>query len=243
MQYRIIHYSSLASSSTEAARLAAEGAEEGVVVVCSEQTAGRGQRNNKWVANPGENLTMSIIMRPSIAAEELFLLSKAFSVAVIESLQKFGLAASIKWPNDIYVENRKIAGILIEHSFSGNNLVFTVTGLGLNVNQTRFPPLEITPVSIASETGIFHDVNKVMNSVLDAFTPLYNLLVIGRYDTVNEMYMKKLYRKEGFFPYKKLTGEIFYAKIVEVKNSGQLILADRNGKSEAFMFKEILYIL
>lgn len=242
MDYKVLYYDCLQSTNTEAARLAANGAEEGTVVVCREQTAGRGQRNNKWVSNADENLTMSVVLRPTIVADKLFLLSKAFSCAVVAGLRKLGVVtATVKWPNDIFVENRKIAGILIEHSFSGNDLVFTVIGLGLNINQTRFPSLEIAPTSIAAETGKSYEINDVMNSVLVDFEVCYEQLLKGCNKIVHEKYMENLYRNTGFFPYKKPTGEILYAQINDVKDSGQLVLVDKNGKSETFMFKEISY--
>ncbi|MDR0384451.1 MAG: biotin--[acetyl-CoA-carboxylase] ligase, partial [Prevotellaceae bacterium] len=140
--FDVLYYETLPSSNSEAIRLASVGAPEGIVVVCREQTAGRGQRNNRWESAAGKNLTVSLILYPvDMAANELFRLSKIFSLAVAVSLNRYGINAAIKWPNDIYVETRKIAGILIEHSFDGNKLVFSVAGLGLNVNQAVFPEM------------------------------------------------------------------------------------------------------
>ncbi|MDR2424167.1 MAG: biotin--[acetyl-CoA-carboxylase] ligase [Prevotellaceae bacterium] len=240
----MIYYNRLPSSNTEAARLAVDGVEEGITVVCREQTAGRGQRENKWLTNPFENLTMSLVLRPSLAARELFLLSKAFSIAVIDSLSGFGVEARIKWPNDIYVENRKIAGILIEHSFKGNSLEYTVIGLGLNVRQTVFPPFDIVPTSIALETGIMHRPDDVLKTVLDCFLPLYTMCnsPIDEHKTLTaQRYMEKLYRNKGFFPYQRPKGEMFEAEVVAVANSGELILKAKSGETESFMFKEIAY--
>jgi BirA family biotin operon repressor/biotin-[acetyl-CoA-carboxylase] ligase len=238
--FDVVYYETLPSSNSEAIRLASSGAPEGTVVVCREQTAGRGQRNNRWVSAPDENLTMSLILRPDgMATDKLFLLSKAFSLAVVRSLNSFGIDASIKWPNDIYVGTRKIAGILIEHSFLGNALAFSVIGLGLNVNQVSFPPMDVVPASIATETGNgHHDINKILSSTLDNFLALYK----SDRETVHSGYMEKLYRRKGCFPYRTKNGETLIAGIHNVADSGELILKDKNGEFSSFLFKEITYL-
>jgi BirA family biotin operon repressor/biotin-[acetyl-CoA-carboxylase] ligase len=236
-----IYYETLPSSNSEAIHLASSGALEGTVVVCREQTAGRGQRNNRWESAPGENLTMSLILRPvNMAASELFLLSKAFSLAVVKSLERCDIEATIKWPNDIYVEGRKIAGILIEHSFWGDNLAFSVIGLGLNVNQFLFPAMDIIPTSVTVETGKdYYDVDEILSSVLVNFSSLYQ----SPKETISSEYMRKLYRRKGYFPFRTKDGEVLIAEIHDVADSGELILRDKNGKLNSFLFKEIVYVL
>jgi BirA family biotin operon repressor/biotin-[acetyl-CoA-carboxylase] ligase len=238
--FETIYYETLPSSNSEAIRLASAGASEGTVVVCREQTAGRGQRDNRWESAHGKNLTVSLILRPtSIAADELFIMSKTFSLAVVRSLNQYGIDAAIKWPNDIYVATRKIAGILIEHSFWGNELVFSVTGLGLNVNQLTFPTMDIVPTSIAAETGKDnHDTDKILSSILYNFSALYQ----SDKETVHSGYMEKLYRKKGCFPYRMKNGETLIAEIHDVADSGELVLKDENGKFNSFLFKEITYL-
>jgi BirA family biotin operon repressor/biotin-[acetyl-CoA-carboxylase] ligase len=220
--------------------MASDGAPEGTALVCREQTAGRGQRDNRWISAPGDNLTMSLILRPvGMAADKLFILSKAFSLAVVRALNCYGITASIKWPNDIYVETRKIAGILIEHSFWGNDLAFSVIGLGLNVNQVSFSPMDIVPTSIALESGkSYHDIGEIMSSTLDCFSSLYQ----SDTETIHSGYMAKLYRRKGYFPYRTKNGETLIAEIHDVVDSGELILKDVNGIFNSFLFKEITYI-
>jgi BirA family biotin operon repressor/biotin-[acetyl-CoA-carboxylase] ligase len=238
--FDIVYYETLLSSNNEAIRLASNGVPEGTVVVCREQTAGRGQRDKRWVSAPGENLTMSLIIRPTeIAGDEVFLLSKAFSLAVVRSLNHYGINALIKWPNDIYVETRKIAGILLEHSFWGNNLVFSVIGLGLNVNQISFAPMDIVPTSIVLETGKdYYSIDEIMSSVLERFSSLYQ----SDKKTIHSGYMEKLYRRKGHFNYRTKNGEILIAEIHDVADSGELILKDNNGVFNSFVFKEITYL-
>jgi BirA family biotin operon repressor/biotin-[acetyl-CoA-carboxylase] ligase len=239
--FDILYYETLSSSNNEAIRLASSGAPEGTVVVCREQTAGRGQRNNRWASAPGENITMSLILRPDgLAGDELFILSKAFSIAVVRTLNRYGIeTASIKWPNDIYVNTRKIAGILIEHSFFGNKLVFSVIGLGLNVNQVVFPPMDIVPTSIAAETGQNScDTGKILLSALENFSSLYK----SEKKIIHSEYMEKLYRREGYFRYMTNKGETLIAEIHDVADSGELTLKDKTGKYYSFLFKEIMFL-
>ncbi|MDR1130716.1 MAG: biotin--[acetyl-CoA-carboxylase] ligase [Prevotellaceae bacterium] len=240
MQFETKYYKTLPSSNSEAIWLGFTGVPEGTVVVCREQTEGRGQMGNQWESAPGENLTMSLILRPeNIASNKLFLLSKAFALAVVRSLTCYGVEAVIKWPNDIYVKGRKIAGILIEHSFTGDKLVFSVIGLGLNVNQVSFPAMDNAPTSIAAETGKdCYDVMEVLSSVLDNFSPLYK----SPKEVINSGYMEKLYRREGYFPYRTKSGETLIAEIHDVADSGKLVLKDRNGRLNSFLFKEIVYV-
>jgi BirA family biotin operon repressor/biotin-[acetyl-CoA-carboxylase] ligase len=236
--FDILYYETLPSSNNEAMRLASSGAQEGTVVVCWEQTAGRGQRDNRWESAPGDNLTVSLILRPAgMATDELFILSKAFSTAVVRALDRYGVRASIKWPNDIYVETRKIAGILIEHSFFGNDLAFSIIGLGLNVNQMVFPPMDIVPTSIVAETGKNCDTGEILSSVLESFSSLYK----SDKTLIHSEYMEKLYRREGYFRYKTKNGEMLIAEIHDVANSGELILKEKNGKYHSFLFKEIAF--
>ena len=120
------HYSELASTNSELARLAAEGAPHGTVVSCTAQTSGRGQRGNTWESAPGENVTMSVLIRPDgVAPREQFAISEAVALAVAETLDAYlpsGMRAEVKWPNDIYVGDRKICGILIENRISSTEI-------------------------------------------------------------------------------------------------------------------------
>ena len=242
MTYRIIHHEALPSTNTEALIAAAEGALEGTVIACNEQTAGRGQRNSEWVSNAGDNITASLILRSPIKAKSIFMLSKAFSLAVAETLNGYGINVSIKWPNDIYVETRKIAGILTEHCFRADELDYSVIGLGLNVKQIDFPPLDTDPTSIVAETGVFREPGEVLSSVLECFSPLYNQLLMASHRSVNERYMRKLFRRDGFFLYKKPNGETFEAEITNVADSGEILLRKTNGQTESFLFKEIEFV-
>ena len=142
----------------------------GDVVIAERQEAGRGQRGNSWSSTPGENLTFSVVLRPDfLPAERQFRISKAVALAVADTIAEAGLRPAIKWPNDIYIGDRKVTGILIENDLMGPYLSRSVIGIGLNVNQTRFDPALPNPTSLAAEAG--HPFDRRYSSVFTATWP------------------------------------------------------------------------
>jgi len=144
------------------------------VVAASEQTAGRGQRGNIWQSEAGKNLTFSILLKYGedlqIPADMEFSLCEAVALSVSDFLNKrFGLDARIKWPNDIYVDGKKICGILIEHKLSGKMLASSIIGIGINVNQTVFPVDLPNATSVKMETGESFDLRTTLNEYLEFF--------------------------------------------------------------------------
>jgi BirA family biotin operon repressor/biotin-[acetyl-CoA-carboxylase] ligase len=140
---RTVHaFDSLGSTSEHAFRLAAEGAEHGELVVAEEQTAGRGRRGRTWASPAGKNLYASLVLRPELPPQRAPELTLLAAVAVAETLRGDGVVASIKWPNDLQVGGRKIAGILTELSAEADRVHFVVLGIGINLNATAsdFPP-------------------------------------------------------------------------------------------------------
>ena len=138
-------YASIGSTNARATDWAREGAAEGSVVVAEEQTAGRGRHGRTWSAAPAQNLMFSLVLRPALSADRLGLLPVAGAVAVARTIDDFAapLRATIKWPNDVFLRGRKCCGMLLESAFSGRRTGapdFVVLGVGLNVNQDRFPP-------------------------------------------------------------------------------------------------------
>ena len=121
-----------------------------VVITATHQTAGRGQRGNIWSSNAGENLLISILVRPGEALEvkRQFLLSQAVALAMHDAMLHYDIDTRLKWPNDIYVGNRKLAGILLELDYAGRYVEQAIIGIGLNVNQQAFPPMDRVPVSM-----------------------------------------------------------------------------------------------
>ncbi|MFT7614301.1 MAG: BirA family biotin operon repressor/biotin-[acetyl-CoA-carboxylase] ligase, partial [Parvicellaceae bacterium] len=139
---------------------------DGTVILSEKQTNGRGQSGNSWQSAYGDNITCSYILRPKfLDIEEQFYISIITSLAIISTLKSYGIEPKIKWPNDILVGSRKIAGILIENSISGKTLNHSIIGVGLNVNQTSFD-LGISATSIANVTGQI----QIKETVLDGLS-------------------------------------------------------------------------
>lgn len=224
--------------------LLSKAAEEGTVVMSHYQKKGRGQLGNSWESEPGKNLLASFILTPHfLPAAKQFYISKIISLAIVETLT--GLLPNkieVKWPNDIYVGDRKIAGILIENSIKGRNLDWSVVGVGLNVNQTNFISDAPNPVSIAQLTGSDVDIAEVINKLFDLFFDWYQQLKIGQFSLIDERYFSKLYRNGGWFLFQKKDKK-FEARIIGIGEFGQLRLKNRAGQVSEYMFKEIEFVL
>lgn len=211
----------------------------GDVIVAGRQTAGRGQRGNAWHSEPGKNLTFSVVLEPSfLAAANQFLLSEAVSLAVADTLDYYGIMAEVKWPNDIYVGGRKIAGILIENDITGNAVSRSVAGIGLNVNQMEFDPTLPYPTSMNLETGRDFDRREVLSRFLSAFMARYETLRTDA-ETIANDYHKRLYRRGIAAQYILPDGSAFVGTLRCVMPGGELIVQDSKGQAHCYLFKEI----
>ena len=141
-------------------------------VICAKvQTSGRGQGDHKWHSEAEKNLLFSILLKePSITSNEAFAVSAISALALVEVLSKYGIDAKIKWPNDIYVGDKKICGLLIEHSLRGSSISWSIIGVGLNVNQTVFPPYLPNPTSMAIQSGVQNSLKEVLDDFLNIFS-------------------------------------------------------------------------
>ncbi len=156
----IYFYDHLTSTNSEAVRLLKEsGLPEGAVISAGFQSAGRGQKENKWESEEGKNLLISVILFPiNIEPDLQFIISMTISLGICDFLKRHIPASSIKWPNDIYVNNDKIAGVLIENSIMGSSIEYSIAGIGLNINQEKFTGDAPNPVSLKNITGIDYDI-------------------------------------------------------------------------------------
>lgn len=219
------------------------------------QTAGRGQKGNGWHSAKGENLTFSTLLRPEwLPVQEQFAISQAAALAVVDYLADKSVPAKIKWPNDIYVGERKICGILIENSLEGEHLATSIVGIGLNLNQTVFPDSLPNPVSLIMVTG--------RHSCLEEELVTFLEFLHGRYERTRSFrsrnnqdieYMESLFRRgewhdfekmeQSDIPVEKRKGHLFSARILGVDSSGKLLLEDRSGIVESYAFKEVKYVI
>lgn len=214
------------------------------------QTAGRGQSGNGWESEEGKNLLCSILLP---ARQNLFELNVITAVAVERMVTSFlSEAVSIKWPNDIYWRDKKIAGILIENAIVGNTLQYSIAGIGLNVNQTRWLSNAPNPVSLKQITGEETNVDELMSALMTQIeaTEAMDKTHVWAY------YREHLYRKEGFWPFVErevstaptmnapagAQGQ-FTACIKDVLPTGEIVLKDKQGNERIYHFKQIRYVL
>lgn len=228
------------------------------------QSEGRGQRGNTWSAKAGENLTFSIFARyacdsvpsfdclPPTRALDQFVISEITALSVVDLLSSYGINAKIKWPNDIYVGNRKICGILIEHSLKEAFLSTSIIGVGLNVNQTSFDHSLPNPTSMAicrpaenEESG--YKLTALLKEFMDLFDGYCRryLNITGGYTRLRKLYLAQLWRKDEISRFiDTANGQHFSGMIRGLSDIGHLVIEDtEKGELKEFAFKEIAYII
>lgn len=239
--FNLIRLDTCASTNSHLATIARD-APHATVVTAVNQTSGRGQRGNTWEAAPGMNLTFSMLLRqPGIFARDQFLLSEAVALGIADTLRPLlpGHEVTVKWPNDIYVGDSKICGILIENSLSGPMIAHSIAGIGINVNQRRFVSDAPNPTSLAMLTGMTFDLDSLLDSVVAAISARLQQPHPDRHAD----FMESLWRRDRLCYRDAATGEIFYAKIAAVAPSGLLSLIDDNARLRSYAFKEVRAIL
>lgn len=219
------------------------------------QTAGRGQQGNGWESEPNMNLTFSTFFPP---LAPLPMLNQLVPLAIVRALRPIVGSSHlcIKWPNDIYYGDEKLAGILIENITLGSHLIGSVAGVGLNVNQTHFVSPAPNPVSLKLITGEDLPLPVLLHAILHEFEFLWDALLGGQDDLIREEYMACLYRREGFHPYVERevstlptthateeSEQSFLAAIETIDPLGQLILRREDGSLHTYHFKQIRYII
>ena len=222
------------------------------------QTAGRGQTGNGWESERGKNLLLSYLLRePEVNISEMFLLNVIAAVAAHRTIAEWlsfeqRPMLSIKWPNDIYIGNRKIAGILVENSLSGTKIQHSIAGIGINVNQEQWVSGAPNPVSIKQLTGVKADIDAIVKRFKHKLeTNLsWNPVQLLNYYRVHQ------YRCNGYWPFVErevstaptmnATAEVegqFMAKIEGFLPTGELLLRDQQGNQRKYHFKQVRYVL
>lgn len=215
---------------------------EGTIVHTNYQTAGRGYSTNKWDSEDSKNLLISIVLYPSfIKPEDQFSISMTISLGICDFLEQHIPSCTIKWPNDIYVVNDKIAGILIESAISGEILEYTIVGIGLNINQTRFSPQIPNPASLRLITGTEYETAACLKQLSESIDKRYKQLIGGGRNIKNE-YISRLFRLNSWSEFKD-EKEMFTARILSITDEGKLILEKKDSKTTEYAFKEVEYII
>lgn len=216
-------------------------AEEMVVAIADYQSAGRGQGDHTWESEPGKNLLFSILTHPHwIPVGKQFMLSMAGALALKDALDSYTEGITLKWPNDVYWNDRKISGTLIETTVSSKGIKRCIFGIGLNVNQNVFYSDAPNPVSLCQILGYEIDRDELLDKILDAFCRYYELLRRADYMDVSGIYHLSLYRRKGYHWYEDKEGR-FEGAIVEVEDNGTLILHDKCGVIRSYTFGELKF--
>jgi len=215
---------------------------EGTIIHTSFQTAGRGQPGNTWESQYGKNLLFSIILYPlTIRADRQFIISKMISLGIRDYLTKIVPEVSIKWPNDIYVSNDKIAGILIENSVISGEIDNTIAGIGLNVNQEKFSGAVPNPTSLIKLTGRNFDLEECLNELSGRIDLRYKQMLYDKKAMIDEDYISSLYRYGDFNEFIDSNG-IFEGRIIAVTDTGRLQIEDRRGRIYEYGYKEVNFL-
>lgn len=220
------------------------------------QTAGRGQRGNGWESEPDKNISFTTVLDSSqLPAERLWQLSMLAAVSVAEALRSYGLEAEVKWPNDIYVGDLKICGILIENVLLGSRICCSLAGIGVNVNQEVFVSNAPNPTSMKLLLGREFSKEEVLGRILREMERLWPLALSDSRE-LHDRFMALLYRRTGSWLWREMETTTapmmigqdaqdadFRASIADVSEQGQLILRREDGSLSAYSFKEIKYII
>lgn len=222
--------------------------QHGDVVAARAQTSGRGQRGNGWEAEPGKNLTFTMLLHPKIAPIDQFSLSCVVALAVCDILREYcGVECKVKWPNDIYTaDNKKICGILISHALMGRNISHSIVGVGININQEKFHSDAPNPVSVFQLTGKTHNCESLLASLSERIIEESDRLISSDYrGIVHRRYMQNLWRGDkNIYPFKETSsGEYFEARVEGIETTGHLLLRDTSDTLRRFAFKEVEWLL
>lgn len=216
---------------------------EGTIIYTNYQSAGRGYQGNSWESEAGKNLLFSIIVYPEmIDASDQFIISMALSLGICDFLGRYTSQYSIKWPNDIYSGNDKIAGILIENSLMGNRIENTVAGIGLNINQNEFSDNIPNPVSLSLLTGKSHKLEKCLNQLTTDIDRRYKQLISEKFEAIRKEYNNRLYRLNEWHNFKDKKG-VYSGRIKNVTNIGRLQVETEDENINEYSFKELEFIL
>ncbi len=241
-----IKVSQTASTNTYLSRLAAT-LPGGTVIYTPSQTAGRGQKGNSWESEDGKNLTFSMLLkRPPVKARDQFYLSEAAALAVVEALTaEAGKGFTVKWPNDVYWQDMKVCGMLLENSLDGAEIAHCIVGIGINVNQQRFISDAPNPLSLTSITGTEHDLMALLKRVCSRIEELVDALGDdSARASLHQHYMAVLYRNDGeLHPFEDADGHRFMASVAGIAPDGTLTLRHDDGTTHDYLFKQVKHII
>ncbi len=237
----IYRFDSLGSTNDEAQD---QKYSHGDIVVAERQSAGRGQRGNKWLSGQGLNLTLSVVIEPEdIEVRSQFLVLQASALAICDVLEGYGLTPKIKWTNDIYIGDEKIVGILIENKLSGSMLKRSVVGVGLNVNQLQFDPSLPNPTSMALTAAKVFDRDEVLAALERAMRRRFDELSSEGHVSIADDYHEHIYRLGEAHSFRLPSGAVQRGEICGVRPTGELIIDWLDGAKGEYLFGGVDFII
>lgn len=236
----IIHLSDIDSTNNFAAKLLSEDlCQNGAVIMADVQTQGKGQRGNVWLSESGKNLLSSFVFKPdNLSVEKQSALTMATSLSLLQTLRKFNIEAQIKWPNDIFVNGKKIAGILIENQLQGTRIHCSIIGIGLNINQISFSELNAT--SLLLETNKKVEPRTFLNLLSNEMNELFDAVNSSEIENFKEEYESHLFQMNEWKNYKDELGE-FSGKIIGTTDEGKLLI-EKSNTIASYAMKEVIFL-
>lgn len=237
----IIHLSDTESTNNFAAKLLSQNlCQNGAVIMADVQTQGKGQRGNIWLSESGKNLLSSFVFEPdNLSVENQIALTWATSLSLLETLRKFNIESLIKWPNDIFVGRKKIAGILIENQLQGSRISCSIIGIGLNINQTFFEDLNAT--SLLLETNQLVEPRTFLNLLAHEMNEQFELIYSSNFEFLKSEYEANLFQMNELRSYEDEFGE-FVGKIIGTTNEGK-ILIEKSNAIQSYGLKEVVFLM
>lgn len=215
----------------------------GTAIVAHHQTAGRGQIGRSWHDEADKNLLISYLVRPDhLPLDQQYLLNLVVAISVRDCLADLDLDARIKWPNDVYVGNKKIAGLLVQCSLQGSKIQYAVLGIGLNINQSTWPADIPNPTSIRNETDNDHDPLELAASLSRHLSATYDLLTKGHSIELRRRYHEHLYLCDTWASY-EVDGQARSGQLIEVDTEGRAVIEWRSGEVVAYRHGTISLIV
>ncbi len=241
--FNIIKYKTVSSTNDKAKELFQNGKPENFTVIISEeQTKGKGQRGNYWHSEKNKNLTFSIITFPDfIPVSKQFYLSKVVSLGIIDYLNSKKQGFKIKWPNDIFYNDKKICGILIENSITGSEIKNSVIGIGLNINQEKFPDILPGAISLKNVTDKNYNIENELHRLLNYILENYRNLKVENFEQIDKKYHSYLFGINETLEFKDKTGK-FKGIIKGTLPEGKLIIQISENDIRYYSFKEVEFI-
>jgi BirA family transcriptional regulator, biotin operon repressor / biotin---[acetyl-CoA-carboxylase] ligase len=219
-----------------------EKVEEGAVIYTNYQSEGKGHGGNSWESDEDKNLLFSLILYPTtLKPSDQFIISKIISLGICDFLRPYTSKVSIKWPNDIYVNNDKIAGILIESAIIREEIEYIIAGIGLNINQKIFTGNAPNPVSLSKITGTEYNTEQCLKQLVTHIDKRYQEFLLKKRREINEEYLNNLYRFGKWCDFSDSNG-LYEGKIIGIDHSGRLRIEDHRGRTYEYGFKEVTFI-